>query len=321
MESPTLQPALGLVNRILKHPRPSSKNVPYGKAVKALSEVLEARINPLPDLEIDSFRSLLAETGIRVNREIMRRFLQINILRKWREGRLATCPDREFWNWVSVEGMDIIETLSRQKRGILVATSHFGPSHVVSLVLQRLGHPVYEVSTENFFRSTFGLSDEDFSGRFRVIEVSQDTSPNHMKTVNAVRRLLKEGAIVHAALDGRHGQGGLVVRFLGRRLRVRLTIPYAAAMADAAVVPVTASVGSAGKISVKILAPLPERAPDCELNDYAESIVKEYTRIFEAKWLADPGNITAEIPPRIQRAGRPRRGRPDGAGRPQFGSL
>ncbi len=270
--------------------------LPYGVVTGTLAAILRLPIDTRVRnrRQIARLLQLASEAGVRVSDDDIRRYLQMNMLTKFRYCWLARCSDKAFSHWVHSTGIETIDALQRQGRPVLLLTAHLGPGHAISLALQRRGHTVHTVTTEDVFRTECGCGTDTMS-RIHAIEVGKDSSPMMIKTTNAVRRLLRDGAIVHAALDGFHGQGGQDTSYLGRQRQLRMALPYAAAMANAAVVLVAASVAGDGTVRIVFHQPLADREPGQEMACRARFIASRYIEFSEDKWRQDPGNIPAHM--------------------------
>lgn len=215
-------------------------------------------------------------------------------------------------------GPTILHELWREKRPVVIAGLHLGPTFGTGAALARLQIPAL-ILVRNIFEH-FDVTAERFGGKVPDL-VHHDLKGNPaLGLMKGVERL-RAGGMVMVMLDGPIHERPFMVPFLGRRVPVGRGCSFLARRGGAVVVPLTVAWGRDMSIEVKIGEPIPPPDPaageDAEAQDLALTI--RAMKWLEGRVRARPAQMSllllmmlARLPRiRSRRGGR----RPDGSGR------
>lgn len=224
-------------------------------------------------------------------RETARRAAMLSWLFPWAYCRFIRCPEAELGKWVQVRGLEHLESATESERGVLLLGCHFGPGHMVETALAASGYKVHNLRANDGFHRKYRLTGA--SPRLpREYYLKNDSTAGRMQTMTAIRDLLRRGHIIKAALDGYVGDsGGVSLPLLGRERVFRTALPLVAASAGARIMPVFTVLNEDGRIKVCITPPLPERGPEEDRLEYAESVVRSYVDKVQAFCESEPGHV------------------------------
>jgi KDO2-lipid IV(A) lauroyltransferase len=112
-----------------------------------------------------------------------------------------------------------------------------------------------------------------------------------IRSVLQARQILERQGVVHIIADGYQGSSIMSLPFLGRWRPFRTGFAELAVQTGARVVPVFASLDKHGRVTVEFLPPLESRPKALKPQEHIMSLLTQYARLLEQRWLADPGNI------------------------------
>lgn len=226
-----------------------------------------------------------------------RRVMMQERLFPWGCTRLSRCPEKEFRRWVCITGQEHLETALAQGRGVMLAGNHFGPGHLVNRVLCRQAYRVHILRKgrrKNAFESENSLR--------RELHLEDDDSPGYLDTMITIRDLLRQGEIVHVALDGSSGGGGLRLQHLGLYREFRTGLPLIAYLSNAIIIPVFVNLKENGKIAIDFDRPFADPDPEQSPVSYAEFVVRDYVDRLNAFCRAEPGSVKIKRINKLEKA-------------------
>jgi lauroyl/myristoyl acyltransferase len=207
-----------------------------------------------------------------LDRERLQRHLNSRTFREWREFALDRCSDRSFARWTHFHGTEHLEAARAHGRGLILAGSHHGEAQTLKILLTRFGLDV----------TNLGSGRERGPWRHaRVLWVGdKENEADLLRSMVALRRVLKQGGIVHLPADARVGKSGIEMDFLGRRRRFAHGFAALALTMGAPVVPVFALLEGDGSIRVEFHPPL-EVPPHGSRSERLESLIRQYVACLE----------------------------------------
>jgi lauroyl/myristoyl acyltransferase len=201
-------------------------------------------------------------------------------------GALARAPRRRLTRWVAVEGVETLEHSRGVGRGVVVVNSHFGIARAVQLVLSGLGYPLYSLEAQDFLARVGVLPPVELE----VAEIGRHR-PFRLREVYRAHGALERGSLVHLLGDGRQGGSELALPFHGRLRAFRTGFAELAVMTGASVIPVFATLDRTGRTRLELLEALDDGAAGVPRGDRVASLVEQYARLLEARWVSQPGEV------------------------------
>ncbi|MCP4400864.1 MAG: AMP-binding protein [bacterium] len=240
---------------------------------------------------VHRFRRFLAEIGNAPNDpDIIRQYLLKNLMGRWISHALVRCPPRQFAHWVQVIGADILQHDEVGRQGMMVISSHFGPSGVSFVGFE---HPDITEIVHVMGRTTKTVTGLPFSRNpsLRHVYLPIFDDGQKIASLHQTKQVLERGGLAHIIPDGYKGGSALVLPFLGRLRPFKTGFAELAVQTGARVIPVFASLDGRGRITVEFLNPL-ERGPDrMSRQEQIESLIQQYAQLLEPRWLLAPGNL------------------------------
>lgn len=227
-------------------------------------------------------------------RDVATRQVMRKLLFPWAYCRFIKCPKTELDRWVRVTGIDRLEPVLNDERGLLLVACHFGPGHLAKYVLGAKGYRVYNVRRNDSFARSYniGCTDCRFS---REIHLRYDKSPGLLQTTSTVRDLLRRGETVACALDGKVGSSdGIWLSLMGVERPFRTALPLIASLTNSRIAPVFATLNMDGGIDIEFHYPFPERASEASHIAYSENVVRGYVEKVNEFCEAQPSQISLD---------------------------
>ena len=254
-----------LLRAVISHPR--IRQILYPREVKLLKKCLEA----IP---------------IKVETEtVIQQSLMINSWPRWRQ--LVLENDGAFDRWVTVKGEDILHRLAAENRGVVLAFPHTE----LKKLLHRL--PVLQ-DRELTTIGNVGAATLAAHGLSRLAEavvegaVLSKTAVRSAQFIHALR-VLQMGGTVVVATDDDDGTGGIRVCFHGRWRFFRPGAAELALRANAAFVPLFASMDLGGDITFEFLEPLPSEGDSYP--QQVRSLLRQYAFALSERYTSQLGSM------------------------------
>ncbi|MCA1749199.1 MAG: hypothetical protein ABR601_10620 [Parasphingopyxis sp.] len=193
--------------------------------------------------------------------------------------------DAEFGERVDIRGWDIFESARASGQGVFLLNSHFGPAHLVPIVLARLGCRMTGLTSTESYR----VLDINLGDRFTPIELTSTFLP---KALAMVREALRAGGIVHSTGDGYATHSTVKRRFLDRYRPFADGAGYLCHQTGAHCLPTFVRSDEFGKLRIEFGEPLSAAAPDASLEQTIDQLTGRYIALLEQRWLTDFGNVS-----------------------------
>ena len=264
--------------------------IPYGFGSRLLAlllgnPVIQALALRGPKLR---FRAMCAALGVRAWRPEFVLHLMSRFSIPWRAAKLSHADDATFWRWVEVENGDLLAQRQAEGRGILLVNCHTAIARLTPLVVWRLGHELAVIEPEPYLR-IMGARDAD---RIRSITLRGQGEKFWMKELYQAQKILLGKGIVHLALDGHQGSGGVTREFLGQSRLFHVSLAQLAMQIGADIVLVRALLDRQGRVSVGFSGPLDTGTPDMPPETRLQRFLDHYVAYLEKLWHDHPGNIS-----------------------------
>jgi lauroyl/myristoyl acyltransferase len=265
----------------------SARVLPYPVLARLLSFLYGSRV-----LQATLFRAsaeLIAETlplasGPLDARNAVRRHLLTMRLRRPEMFAVGRGSRKLLEEWFPVSGLEHLRAARERGQPAILLNSHYGAGRIIPLLLCRLGFEVHSLEGRD------GVEEWQIE-RPAGYTVAPLGSTFLARAVAEAQLALKQGKIVHLAADGSRGQSGLEIPFLGRRRRFASGFAEMALTCGAAAFPVFARYDETGRAHVGILGPLEPADRSRSRREQVEHLLKQYVRLLEAQWRADPANV------------------------------
>lgn len=243
-------------------------------------------------------RSLIGGSG-NLARDLTRHMLSRYAV-PWQVNALSRCDETSFRKWVHLENETLLDELKAAGRPILLVNCHTGMSRLVPLMAVRLGHDLATLEPEAYLQLMGARSIE----KIQFITLRGQGEKFWMKEMFKAKKVLDAKGIVHLALDGHQGTGGVPHDFLGRERIFHVSMAQLAIQMDAAIVLVTSVLdGAAGHVRVCFRGPLDVGDASMPAEARLGMFLDPYVASIEAIWRTDLGNIAARhLPPYLRSA-------------------
>ncbi|HNA29115.1 MAG TPA: hypothetical protein PLL19_00760 [Thiobacillaceae bacterium] len=235
-----------------------------------------------------SFRAICGQLGVRAWRPEFLLHLMSRLTIPWRVAKLSLADDATFWRWVGVENGELLAERLAEGKGILLVNCHTAIARLTPLVVWRLGHELAVIEPEPYLR-IMGARDAD---RIRSITLRGQGEKFWMKELYQAQKILLGQGIVHLALDGHQGTGGVKREFLGQDRLFHVSLAQLAMQIGADIVLVRALLDRQGRISVGFSGPLDTGSPDMPVETRLQRFLDHYVAYLEKLWHDHPGNIS-----------------------------
>lgn len=193
--------------------------------------------------------------------------------------------DGEFAERVEIRGPEILDRAIASGRGVFLLNSHFGPGHLVPIVVARLGHRLLGLTATD----SYPLLGIDLGARFEPVELAATFRP---KALLLAREALRAGGIVHSTGDGYAAVSARKRRFLGRYRPFAEGAGYLCQATGAQCLPVFARSDEFGRLRIEFLEPLDAGSREGDTADFAGRLADAYIPLLEQRWLSDFGNVS-----------------------------
>lgn len=221
-----------------------------------------------------------------------RRHIGLTMLYTWRYCALTRAP-RSVWNrYVQLRGLERVTAPLGSGKRVIVLNSHYGQGHVANVALAREGIDKVSMAARNMLNLTFGHSSTGSGETLEFIELGTDAY--QLRGLVRARDVLKQGKVLVLAGDGLHGGTAVTVPFLQANRDLRTGFAYLALLMDAEVIPMFAVQEPDGRVRVEFEPPLARPQARAAQNEAIESMVGEYAKRLEARWLKDPGQVLTQ---------------------------
>lgn len=206
----------------------------------------------------------------------------------WRISMLSRLDDAAFDRWVHVENADLLARLQNAGRPVLLVNSHTAIARLTPLAILRLGHKLAVIEPEPYLQVMGARNLE----RIRFIALRGQGEKFWMKELYQARKVLAGKGIVHLALDGHQGAGGIERNFLGRRRRFHVSLAQVAMQMDADIVLVRALLDQDGSIRLHLSEPVDTGTPEMSGEARLSLFLDEYVKHLECLWREFLGNVS-----------------------------
>ncbi len=215
-------------------------------------------------------------------RRIVRGIFELRGLRKTQRYLIPLMDNRFIQQFVTIEGLDILDRALTKKKGVILMAAHIGNFHIGFNILRALG---YEI---NFFKG--GNPKKTGFKKFRYIDPVEYTifahnAPLSNAAKERILEILRSGRIIYYTGDAEGGRKKAEVSFLGRTINFPTGMLHFALQATAIVVPFI-HLHRRGKIKLIFKEPIDGDWKQGE-KDY-KRIIGEFAKLLESYILAYP---------------------------------
>ncbi len=210
-----------------------------------------------------------------------KRFFACRVAQSWRLNALDTCRESTVRRCVSLVGREHFEKAETGGRGVILVHSHYGAAHSISVALNRLG-------LRNAAVLKFRQQARD--GLVKNLDLIPLTGSDSVRPLLMARERLKRGGNVLISGDGPYGER-IRAPFLAAQAGFPQGFATLALVTGAPMVPVFAAPGPGGRVTIEFLPPLSSGDPQESRAERVDAIVRQYARILEQRWLADPALV------------------------------
>ena len=274
--------------------------VPYGLGSRLLSvffgnPLLQRLLFGKRRRQLNRMRCLIGCSGS-VTRDLTRHLLGRYTI-PWRVNALSRCEDAQFRARVRIENEAVLADLKAAGKPVLLVSCHTAISRLVPLAVMRLGHTVATLEPEPYLRRMGAYGAE----RIQSITLRGAGEKFWMKEIFQAKKVLDSKTVLHLALDGHQGTGGIAHAFLGRKRIFHVGVAQLAIQMGVPIVLVRATLDEEGYIRLAFLGPLD--LGDASLPDEARlhRFLDCYVGMIETIWRADLGNVSPRhLPPYLR---------------------
>jgi lauroyl/myristoyl acyltransferase len=265
--------------------------VPYGLGSRILSSLLG---NPLTQRLLlrgprRQFMSLCRAVGATASpTQQFALHLQSRFTVPWRVSVLSHLDDADFDRWVHVENADLLTRLQNAGRPVLLVNSHTAIARLTPLAILRLGHELTVIEPEPYLKIIGARGAE----RIRSITLRGQGEKFWMKELYQAQKVLAGKGIVHLALDGHQGSGGVERNFLGQQRLFHVSLAQLAMQMGADIVLVRALLNPNGAISLQLTGPLDTGLDTDSGETRLKLFLDQYVGYLENLWRSQTGNIS-----------------------------
>jgi Kdo2-lipid IVA lauroyltransferase/acyltransferase len=215
-------------------------------------------------------------------RRIVRGIFELRGVRKIQRYLIPLMDNRFIQQFVTIEGLDILDRALTKRRGIILMSAHIGNFHIGFNILRVLG---YEI---NFFKG--GNPKKQRSRKLRYVDPNEYTifsrnAPLSNTAKHRILEILRSGRIIYYTVDAEGGRRKVGVSMLGRTMHFSTGMLHFALQADAAVLPFF-HLYRRGKIKLIFKEPIDGDWRQGE-EDY-QRIMEEFAKLLEYYILAYP---------------------------------
>lgn len=236
------------------------------------------RHHPRPKLEA-MVSDVATEEQIAARRIAADRIMSLYLMHSF-----TLMPEQEFKRRLSISGLDHLQEAVRDKRGVILLNSHFGPGRLIPVILARMGWDLAHVSPI-VEQTMLKLS---LPGKVSRIALGKNFN---LRVLAEIRTRLLAGEIVHSTGDGMNGNATAEYRFLGKSRPFTMSFGHLALSTGAACLPVFVRSDEFGAVRLEICPPLDLGAKNTPTPDRIAKMIDHYVDLLEQHWLADFGNV------------------------------
>lgn len=258
-------------------------------------KLLDTEASEFQDVEQLCYLGLRLALGESISDRGLRAKARACTLRKFRT--IELWANRQQPTAMRVEGLTNLEAAVRQNKGVIMCTSHVGPSFWIPLELMRRGLPfTFLIDTANFERlkEDYAFWRKRYTGDLddpaRMINAEEPTA------VWQMTRSLREGRIVFVWLDGNAGLASsdealttTVVDFCGLKIRVRKGPAFLSAHTNAPILPAVARYTRGGGRVIRFEPCLSKPAAE-SVEEYCKRAMQKLFSILESYVRRDPAS-------------------------------
>lgn len=265
--------------------------VPYGLGSSLLRFLLG---NPLSQRLLlrgprRQFLNLCRELGVSVDSAAqMTLHFMSRFTIPWRVRVLSHMNDAGFERWVHVENPELLVRLQGEGRAVLLVNSHTAIARLTPVAVQRLGLDLAVIEPEPYLQ-LMGARGAD---KIRSITLRGQGEKFWMKELYQAQKILLGKGIVHLALDGHQGSGGVEREFLGTQRRFHVSLAQLAMQIGADIVLVKTLLASDGAVSLRFVGPLDTGGTDLPPEARLDRFLTQYIPFLEDLWRQAPGNVS-----------------------------
>ena len=215
----------------------------------------------------------------------------------WRVNALSRYNDEEFRSWVRIENEMALAHLKAAGKSTLLVGCHTAITRLVPLAVVRMGHAIAVLEPEPYLQRMGARGVE----KIQSITLRGEGEKFWLKEMFQAKKVLDEKGIVHLALDGHQGTGGVTHAFLGRKRLFHISFAKLAIQMGVPIIFVTATLNERGQVHIKFSDPLDlgdeSVSEEVKLSRFLES----YVGLIEKIWRDDLGNVSSRhLPPYIR---------------------
>lgn len=199
---------------------------------------------------------------------------------RWQQA-LSRCPLPQFAQLVKVHGLDRLQRVYQQKRGVILVHHYAVFTPLVWTWLSR-----------------YGFENKATIGRIRRVLRTQDGRPTELtrtllksRQLHMARQTLLQGGLVRILPDGAGGQQGLLLPFYNRQILFRTGFAELALHTGAVVMPVKASLVINQGFTIEFCEPLDSGTPAMSHTERTALLVQQYAAFLAQQWHSEPWNL------------------------------
>jgi hypothetical protein len=206
----------------------------------------------------------------------------------WRISVLSRLDNETFDRWVHVENADLLTRLQNEGRAVLLVNSHTAIARLTPLAVLRLGHELAVIEPEPYLK-VIGARDVK---RIRSITLRGQGEKFWMKELYQAQKVLAGKGIVHLALDGFQGSGGIERDFLGKKRLFHVNLAKIALQMGADIVLARALLDQDGSIKLHLSGPVDTGTPEMSGEVRLGLFLDGYVKHLECLWREFLGNVS-----------------------------
>lgn len=215
----------------------------------------------------------------------------------WRVNALSRCDDAAFRSWVRIEHENVLADLKAAGSPALLVSCHTSISRLTPLTLMRLGHDIATLEPEPYLQRMGARGAE----RIQSITLRGEGEKFWMKEMFQAKKVLDAKRMLHLALDGHQGTGGVEHAFLGRKRVFHIGLAKLAIQMGVPIVLVRTTLDADGHVNMAFLGPLDIGDATLPEDVRVTRFLDHYVGMIEAIWRAELGNVSPRhLPPYLR---------------------
>ena len=274
--------------------------LPYGAVSRLLSlffgnPLLQHTLFRKRRRQLQRMRNLIGCSGS-MARDLMRHLFGIYTI-AWRANALSRCDDAAFRTWVRIENEGALAALKAAGQPALLVSCHTAISRLTPLALMRLGHDIATLEPEPYLQLMGARGAE----RIQSITLRGEGEKFWMKEMFQAKKVLDAKRMLHLALDGHQGTGGVVHDFLGRKRVFHVGLAKLAIQMGAPIVLMRSTLDDDGHVNLAFLGPLDIGDASLPEDARLDRFLSHYVGMIETIWRTDLGNVSPRhLPPHLR---------------------